>query len=282
VIRPQTDQEALCHFGPDTESQMDFARMVDRECSWSTIRKQVDEYDPQSYDSTMTSDHHSRSDIVRFVGIDNDVFTVWLRHGLIVPIEAPAGRGRALRFDLHQARVAKVLANARSSGLSLDALAAIAAPLQEAIKVFLRSLAPTDALTAIIEEIEDPGSLQSNLENLRRIYDRHKDARRLEKITRYEKPEFRASVLNAASALSKADIENLWLFLQLVEAEGFLMVYWSDQESAWKLDRRPPLDGGRLPAPVCILLDLGELAALPNGTPSSPASKAGCGGHYDV
>lgn len=193
-----------------------------------------------------------------------------------------AGRGRALRFDLHQARVAKVLANARASGLSLDALAAVAGPLQAAIKAFLRLSAPTDALPAIIEEIEDPGSLQSNLENRRRIYDRHKDAKYLDLITRYEKPEFQILVLTAASSFPKSDIENLWLFLQLAKAEGFLMVYWSDQESVWKLDRRPPLDGGRLPAPVCILLDLGELDALPNGTPSSPAPKAGCGGHYDV
>ncbi len=282
MIRPPTDQEILGQFGPDAESQLDFVRTVDRECSRSTMQKQLDEYDPESYDNSMTSNHHSRSDIVRFVGIDNDVFTVWLRHGLIVPIDAPAGRGRALRFDLHQARVAKVLANARASGLSLDALAAVAGPLQAAIKAFLRLSAPTDALPAIIEEIEDPGSLQSNLENRRRIYDRHKDAKYLDLITRYEKPEFQMLVLTAASSFPKSDIENLWLFLQLAKAEGFLMVYWSDQESVWKLDRRPPLDGGRLPAPVCILLDLGELDALPNGTPSSPAPKAGCGGHYDV
>jgi hypothetical protein len=281
-MRAPTDQEILSKFGPDAESLMDFARMVDRECSRSTMSNRVDEYDRQSYEFGMTSDHHSRSDIVRLVGIDNDVFTVWLRHGLIVPIDAPAGRGRALRFDLHQVRVAKVLANARSSGLSLDALTAIAAPLQAAIKVFLSSSGSTEALSAIIEEIENPGSFQGNLENLRRIYDRHEDTKRLELIAKYEQPEFRISVLNAASVLSKSDIDNLWLCLQLVEAEGFLMVYWSDQEGLWKLDRRPPLDGGRLPAPVCILFDLAELAALPNGRTASTASKTGAGGQSYV
>lgn len=257
-----TDDEILREFGCDADSEWDFARMVDRECSRSTRAITLDDDDARSYDHIMTIDLHSRSDIVRLAGVDNDVFTFWLRHGLVRPLESAVGRGKVLRFDRSQVLVAKLLANARSTGLNLDALKAIAGAVQSAIEVYAKADAPYSMLSSIIEEVEGPGGLNDRIETTRRIAAQHPNPGLAKLVARYEQDDFEASLIKAASAFTKDDIDSLWFCLQLLEAAGYLIVYFDTDDGQWKVNRSAGLDGARLPAPACILLDLTPLASL--------------------
>lgn len=223
----------------------------------------VDNDDLGSYSTIMTTDHHSRSDIVRLAKIENDVFTVWLRQGMIRPIDAAVGRGKSLRFDPYQVRIATVLANGRSVGLNMDALRAISETLQAAIKTFLEADVHPRLLVSIIEEIESPGYTSEKIVSVRRKAARRPTDRLVALLEMYEQEGFEASVVEAASCYSTDDLEHLWLCVQLFEAEGYLIAYWDINNGLWNVERQTALDGSRLPSAACILLDLASLSDLP-------------------
>lgn len=228
----------------------------------SCDRRGFDTLDLKSYEGGMTTDHHSRSDIVRRAGVDNDVLTFWLRRDLIRPIEKPSGRGNALRFDPYQVRVAKVLANARAAGLNLDALNAIAFSLQGAIKTFMRAEVSPTMLPSIMHELEYPGSFQEALAASKSVYAIRPMEKMRESIARKEQPDYENQVVDAARKYSaEKDTDGLWLFIQMIDADGYLMVYRQENDE-WKAERHSVLDGAPLPAPVCILIDFASLKPL--------------------
>lgn len=223
----------------------------------------VDNDDRRSYILITTTDHHSRSDIVRLAKVENDVLTVWLRQGLIRPFDAGVGRGKSLRFDPYQVRVARVLADGRSVGLNLDALRAIAEAIQTAIQTFLKADVHPRLLSSIIEEIEAPGHFQDNLASIRRLAAKHPSDELTDLLEMHEQDGFEEAVKKAAAIFSAEDLEHLWLCVQLFGAEGYLMAYWDIYNGLWKVERHPTLDGSRLPSAACILLDLSPLSDLP-------------------
>lgn len=222
-----------------------------------------DDDDGKSYCEGMTYDHHSRSDIVRLAGVDNDVLTFWLRQGLVRPIDAAVGRGKVLRFDRYQVRVARVLANGRAVGLNIDALKAIASALQDAIDKFKLSGVEPSALGHVIEEIEHPGGFKENLANARRTYERTKSESILKIIEMREAEGFEEQVVRAASLYSADDVDQLWLCVQLFDAEGYLIVHWDVRKGIWYVERQPDLSGSIMQSAACILIDLNHLADLP-------------------
>ncbi|KQM46012.1 hypothetical protein ASE69_17060 [Sphingomonas sp. Leaf208] len=211
----------------------------------------------------MTNDHHSRSDIVQLAKVENDVLTVWLRQGLIRPIDAGVGRGKSLRFDPYQVRIARVLADGRGVGLNGDALRAIADALQTAIQTFAKADAHPRLLSSIIEEIEAPGHFQDNFASIRRLAANRPSDELTDLLEMYEQDGFEETVKKAAAVFSVEDLDNLWLCVQLFDAEGYLVAYWDIHNGLWKVERHATLDGSRLPSAACILLDLSPLADLP-------------------
>lgn len=234
-------------------------------------RKPFDESDLRSYACHMTADHFSRGGIVRLLHIPNDAFTVWLRQGLIVPIEAAAGSGKHLRFEWYEVRIAACLAVARDVGLPGEALKVISDTLRSAVKVFQRSNVPPSLLTAMLEENEHPGfhdrRLDNARENLTSAMSRGRDdiAAEWKKTIleiEAEDPSRVAKICEAARMLNEDDIDTLWLCVQLFDSEGYLMIYWDRSEEGWKARREPELSGA-LPAGACVLIDFASLKGLP-------------------
>lgn len=231
----------------------------------------LDDGDRRSYEQAMTSDHHSRGGIVHLLDIPNDVFTVWLRQGLIVPIEAAIGRGKALRFDRYQLRIAACLANARDVGLNGEALRVIANTLQSAVKVFDRANLEPSLLTSMLEERGRPGFLAGRLDVARGIVANAMNRGKLDVAEHYrawigeigaEDPAQVDTIRAAVSLFTDDDLDALWLCVQLFESEGYLMVYWDRTRGGWKAKREPELSGA-LPAGACVLIDFASLKGLP-------------------
>lgn len=259
------DLELLMRFGVGSESEREFGREVDPTSLAKALRPEKTEGHLQvpqtTVDDLMTDDHLSRSDIVRLAGIDNDVLTFWLRQGLIRPIHAAAGRGRHLRFDMCQLKIAGVLSSARLAALNVDALRAIAAELQNAVSTFQRFGLEVEALVALIEEIENQGTAAESTVQMRKLYERFPSEELATAIRKREAGGFITCVENAAKQSIDGDLERLWLFLQLWDCDGYLLVYRNESHGEWVVERTSGLDGNRLPARSCILIDLNRPVA---------------------
>lgn len=219
----------------------------------------------------MTLDHHSRGDIVRLLDIPNDVFTVWLRQGLIVPIQTSPGRGKVLRFNRYQLRIAACLANARDVGLNGEALRVISETLQSAVEVFDRANIDPALLGLIMEERARPGFLDRRLGKARESAENATKRKKFDVVKHFqecikeieaEDPSQSDEIRAAVNVFTDDEEEILWLCVQLFGSEGYLMVYWDRKQGGWKARREPELSGA-LPAGACVLIDFASLAELP-------------------
>lgn len=75
----------------------------------------------------------SRNDIVALTGVTHDVLTFWLRHELALPIGGRAGKGKHLRFPMHEANILALAAALRTCGANIEALKGIASIYRAAI-----------------------------------------------------------------------------------------------------------------------------------------------------
>lgn len=219
----------------------------------------------------MTLNHHSRGDIVRLLDMPNDVFTVWLRQGLIVPIETSPGRGKVLRFNRYQLRIAACLVNARDVGLNGEALRAISDTLQSAVKVFDRANVDPSLLGLVMEERARPGFLDRRLGKAWELIENATGKKKFDAVEHFqewikkieaEDPLQHGAIRAAVKLFTAEEEEMLWLCVQLFSSEGYLMVYWDRKQGSWKARREPELSGA-LPAGACVLIDFASLAGLP-------------------
>lgn len=78
----------------------------------------------------------SRGALVARVGVPNDVMQFWLRNELILPMEAPGGRGRHLRFAWYEANIAAIMNQLRILGVRIEGMLSITRIFRQAIVYF--------------------------------------------------------------------------------------------------------------------------------------------------
>ena len=74
--------------------------------------------------TTPTEKLYTRADLVALAGVDDTVLPFWFREGLLIPEPAEARKHR--RFSEGEAKIAALLGEARTLGLNISALRALA------------------------------------------------------------------------------------------------------------------------------------------------------------
>jgi hypothetical protein len=82
---------------------------------------------------------YTRSDLAALPGVDDAVLPFWFREGLLLPEPAEARKHR--RFNEGEAKIAALLGEARTLGLNITALRALATQVRRGLAYFCELLA---------------------------------------------------------------------------------------------------------------------------------------------
>lgn len=96
---------------------------------------------------------YTRADLVALEGVDDAVLPFWFREGLLVPEPAEARKHR--RFSEGEAKIAALLGEARTAGLNINALRALATQVRLGLAHYAKLLARFSGKTS--SEFYDAG-----------------------------------------------------------------------------------------------------------------------------
>ena len=171
----------------------------------------------------MTDDQvFSSSQLQALAKVETDVLTFWLRRGLVLPNQAPDGKGKHHRFHRDEIMIAAFLRAARDAGLNVAALSALVAEVRRGVKLF--GFVPpygrwVGELIELVETGRDP-------------FD--------EFVGRgIMTDEERCRVRAIAEKLSKDEARHLWIGDDVYRGAGRWMA-WRDADGEWHLSIASP------------------------------------------
>lgn len=179
----------------------------------------------------------SRGDIADVAQVPNDVLTFWLRQGLIVPLTAPGGTGRHLRFKKYEAKIAAFLAQGRLAGLNVEALRALAS-----------------AVRSAFAWIEENGVTRADWEPITDEMSRLAWEKHGGEFAHLAGNTAAKRIIALLGSLAEKEAEARELILALLINEGMVGLYRS-QGSDWQIGLMHSVEEG-LPHPFCIMFDL--------------------------
>lgn len=212
-----------------------------------------------------TERFYSRGEVQALAKVDTGTFTFWLKHDLVRPEEPGVGKGTRFRFAREQVLIAALLATARNAALNIDALRAISDRFQEAVAVFRRTSINPDLLTEVIGQVEHPGTLAEEIENLAGVIERSNGPvreRLIGLLGRRQQEGYGEKIAAAAQRVAEPDLPSLWLMVMLFDADGLLIVQRDPASDAWMVRGVGAFDESYLKAGYAIIFDLSKTGAL--------------------
>lgn len=189
---------------------------------------------------------YSRAELAAIAGVPEDAVVFWIRQGLLVSVDREARKHR--RFDAREIKMAALLGEARSLGMNVSALRAIAEKVRAA-------LVPYDLIPSEITKGKLAGEFIDVVAG---------DDERFTRLVRagHMTEGDAASLIDEARRIGRLDSKLLNLAWSFDDAGGDVSIF-RDENAAWMVQSGTPEINRHLVARSLVVFNLDRIFDLP-------------------